>query len=139
MNDPAWCRSRLDTLDDELRQLAFGEGRFAETLHEVRLTWADSAAQDVFARHLDPHRDVSAEVRERLLAQSTVLREVVGRMDEAEAPAAEVQQLSDDSARRRDEAAQDTDSAHQRADRSLEESSTAQQFTDDALRTLQSI
>jgi len=139
VNDPAWCRSRLDTLDDELRQLSYGESRFGEVLQEVRQTWADSAAQDVFTRHLDPLRDETAEIRERLTAQLTVLREVVGRMDEAEAPAAEVQQLSDDSARRRQEAEDAADSAHQRADRSLEESSTASQYADDALRTLQSI
>lgn len=139
MNDPAWCRTRLDTLDDELRQLSFGESRFGEVLQEVRATWADSAAQDVFARHLDPLREETTEVRERMLAQLTALREVVARMDEAEAPAAEVQQLSDDSARRRQDAENAADSAHQRADRSLEESSSAQQYADDALRTLQSI
>lgn len=139
MNDPVWCRSRLDNFEKDLERLGQSGRHFAEFLDEVQTTWSDRAAVELFQRYLVPHCAELTETRKRLRFQLAQLCEVVARMCDAEPPAAEILSLSDDAIRRRQRAEGELKSAHHRADRSFGETSDAQHRTKESIRVLESI
>jgi hypothetical protein len=64
---------------------------------------------------------------------------VVARLFEAEKPAADIQQLSDESARLRQEAEGEVETAHHRVERALDEAAAAQALAEEAQGVLDSI
>ena len=139
MNDPVWCRSRLDNFEENLERHGQSGRYFAELLDEMRTTWSDRAAVEVFQRYLDPHGTELTETGKRLRVQLAQLSEVVARMFDAEPPAAEILCLSDDATRRRQRAEGEVKTAHHRADRSFGETSDAQHRSEESIRVLESI
>jgi hypothetical protein len=125
MNDPDWCRTRLDEMEDGLRRLNYSDDRMTGVLDETRQVWADVASREAFARFIDPYRSDTSKALKRLASQLARLREVVARMDEAEAPATEILRLSDESAQMRQEADIEIYTAHHRVDRALDEAAAA--------------
>jgi hypothetical protein len=139
VNDVAWCRAVLDRLEERLLGLAQVLKRFDQDLEEARLSWSDTAARDVFDRYLDPQRQDGAGTLTKLGEQLALLREVLGQMESAEAPAAEVQRLSDEAARLREQADNELRTAHHNVDLALEDAFAAHQSADHARRVLASI
>ena len=139
MNDPAWCHTRLDVLENELANLGHGHRSFAETLTEVRSTWTDSASKEVFTCFLDPYQVELEQVRGKLLSQLGNLREVVARMYDAEPVIMEIQKISDDSERNRQNVENEIETTYHRVDRSLDEITHADQFTEQSITVLESI
>jgi hypothetical protein len=139
MNDAAWCRARLDELEDRVRGFAQTHGRFEAVLDDYRVVWHDAAGREVFAYHLDPCREEVAQTLKRLAEQLARLRDVVARMDAAGEPAADVRRFSDEAAWLRAEADREVRTAHHRADRSLDETSASRDSAEHARRVLASI
>jgi hypothetical protein len=136
MNDVAWCRAALDRLDDRLRGFAEWVRRFNRDLDEALTVWTDTAARDVFARYLNPHRQSVQATLTVLRQQLDLLRAVVERMASAEAPATRIQLLADEAARLRLRAESEARSAHRHADAALEEAATARARADEVQEVL---
>jgi len=139
MYDAAWCRTRLDQLEDCLRRLGHCEERFAGVVGEARQLWRDAASREAFARFIDPCRADAEKTRKRLGAQLDRLRDVVARMQEAEKPAAEIQKFSEEAARLREDADHEMYTAHHRVDRALDEAGAALELVEQTRQVLAAI
>jgi hypothetical protein len=132
MNDVNWCSAALRLVEERLLALRLFAGHFGRELEEAQVAWNDTAARDVFLRYLEPQRqDVEAEVL-LLRQQLAVLAEVVRVMAEAEAPAAEIQRLSEEAALLRMQAENEARTAHRHADMALDGASAARDWAEQA-------
>jgi len=122
-----------------MRHLDYSTIRHSEWLAEVQTTWADSRAIEVFTRYLDPYGRETTGAGKKMQEQLLQLRNVVSRMFDAEQPAADIQELSDLSARLRQLSAEEMATAHHRVDHALDEAAEARLFAENAKCVLDSI
>jgi hypothetical protein len=139
MHDVAWCHAKLAQWKDDLNDFANAHTRLGDELEEARLLWTDTAARKTFARFIDPYRSEIRLMLQCLESQLTSLRDTASQMDQAEQPAKEIHQLSEESAQLRQQADLEITAAHHQVDLALYHASAADDLAEQALHVLSRI
>lgn len=139
MNDPVWCQKLLEQFAELVKTWTWTEERFSGSVRDASVTWQDSAAREIYLRHMEPYIDQAIFGRERLQEQIERLNHVVLQMVEAEVPSRLIGQLSEEIDALSREVESNVGMAHHHVDEALDFVDRAAELRSKAKSILNSI